>query len=278
MEPEDVWDEDGNLQECKLLGGGFAHLLQVLLGIIALSVLVIKRMYEVPQRPLRVWAFDASKQMVGAGFAHVANLVIALMLYQYEHDREREAAKNVDQCAFYFVNFTMDTTFGVLLNWLILAAFSQAAVKFNWTSQRTPGDYGNPPRVSLWLKQLSAWILVIFVTKMIIAFIILLLEQPLSACAIWLFKPLQPYPRVELAIVMIACPCLMNALQFWVQDNFLKKDMKKGDMIKDTESPEELDDVAQPSTSKAAAKKLNLSPTAKKLNTSPTKKRLNSPV
>ena len=34
---------------------------------------------------------------------------------------------------------------------------------------------------------------------------------------------LQPNPKAELLIVMIACPCLMNMLQYWIQDTFLKK-------------------------------------------------------
>ena len=74
----------------------------------------------------------------------------------------------VVQCAFYFVNFTMDTTLGVVLNWAFLCAFSHLAVshewiaennwsliftcvasqtRFQWTSVMTPGDYGNPIRV-----------------------------------------------------------------------------------------------------------------------------------
>lgn len=46
--------EAGEEEECKLLSGGFAVLLQVLLGFIALSVLILKRYQEVPQRPLLV--------------------------------------------------------------------------------------------------------------------------------------------------------------------------------------------------------------------------------
>jgi hypothetical protein len=89
-------DEDANLEECKLLSGQFAALLQVLLGLIALSVLVFKRLRETPRRPLAVWAFDASKQMIGAGFAHVANLLIAILLYSYE-DSHASSSKTVDQ-------------------------------------------------------------------------------------------------------------------------------------------------------------------------------------
>ena len=41
-------------EECKLLSGSFATFIQVLLGVIALSVLVFKRYHEVPRRPVVV--------------------------------------------------------------------------------------------------------------------------------------------------------------------------------------------------------------------------------
>ncbi|KAG3101876.1 hypothetical protein PI125_g14337 [Phytophthora idaei] len=191
--------EDGNQDECKLLSGDFAVLLQVLLGFIAISVLAIKRLREVPRRPLMVWAFDAAKQMVGATFAHVANLLIAIVLYSYQEELESDE-ESVDQCALYFVNFTLDTTLGIFLNYVLLSAVVLLALRFSWSSLKTPGDYGTPVR-------------------------------PLGAFAVLLFKPLDKHPDVELAIVMIACPCLMNALQFWIQDNFLKKDVRDESFI-----------------------------------------------
>lgn len=218
-------NEDGNLEECKLLSGDFAAALQVLLGFIALSVLVFKRLREVPRRPLMVWAFDASKQMVGASFAHVANLLIAIMLYSYEAQQRRDE-DTVDQCALYFVNFTLDTTLGVFLNYVLLSAVVLLALRFHWTSLQTPGDYGTPIRTKVWLLQLVSWIVVIFLAKFIIAMLILAFEKPLGSLAVMLFKPLEKHPDVELALVMIACPCLMNALQFYIQDNFLKKDVR----------------------------------------------------
>ncbi|KAF1319420.1 Myotubularin-like protein, partial [Globisporangium splendens] len=120
----------------------------------------------------------------------------------------------------------MDTTFGVFLNWAFLEGFSMIARRFQWTSVMVPGDYGNPIRVRIWLAQLISWIVIIFLTKLVIAVFIVALEKPLGQLAMWVFTPLQPYPRLELALVMIACPCLMNALQFWIQDSFLKKDIR----------------------------------------------------
>lgn len=223
-------DSDGNHRECKLLSGTFAMLMQALLGCIAISVLAYKRLHEVPQRPLLVWAFDAAKQMVGATFAHVANLFIAIVLYSHQ-DAIQADGPSVDQCALYFVNFTLDTTFGILLSYLFLSALVLVALRFGWSSLQTPGDYGTPVRVQTWMVQVLSWILVICVCKFVIALVIVAFQEPLGAFAALLFKPLDQSPDVELAIVMIACPCLMNALQFWIQDNFLKKDVRDESFI-----------------------------------------------
>lgn len=34
--------------------------------------------------------------------------------------------------------------------------------------------------------------------------------------------PLDEYPRIELILVMVLVPLIVNVLQFWIQDNFLK--------------------------------------------------------
>ncbi|TDH72607.1 hypothetical protein CCR75_001031 [Bremia lactucae] len=222
--------EDDNAPECKLLSGNFAIALQILLGLIAISVLVFKRVHEVPQRPLMIWAFDAAKQMVGATCAHVANLLIAILLYSFQGQMQSND-EAVDQCALYFVNFTLDTTFGIFLNYVLLSAVIQLAYRFQWSSLQTPGDYGIPIQLRTWVLQVFSWLFVIMVCKFIIALLIVAFQKPLVTFAGFLFQPLYKNPDIELAIVMIACPCLMNALQFWIQDNFLKKDVRDESFI-----------------------------------------------
>jgi hypothetical protein len=64
--------------ECELLGP-FAILVQGALGVLALLSLVYKRWRERPQRPLKVWSFDVSKQVVGSVLVHIANLLMSLL-------------------------------------------------------------------------------------------------------------------------------------------------------------------------------------------------------
>ena len=64
--------------KCELLGP-FAILVQGSLGILALLSLVFKRWRERPQRPVKIWAFDVSKQVVGSVLVHIANLMMSLL-------------------------------------------------------------------------------------------------------------------------------------------------------------------------------------------------------
>lgn len=68
-------DEQG---ECRLLGP-FALLVQLALGGLALMSLVYKRWRERPQRPLKIWFFDASKQVFGSVLVHIANVFMSML-------------------------------------------------------------------------------------------------------------------------------------------------------------------------------------------------------
>ncbi|KAF0699524.1 Aste57867_9920 [Aphanomyces stellatus] len=206
--------------KCTLVSGPFESIVQVFLGMIAMSVLAVKRYAERPRRPMGVWIFDASKQAIGAGVAHIANIVIAILLVGYSENGE------TDECAMYFINFTLDTSFGVVLNWLLLRLLVRVANRFQWTALQVPGEYGDPIKIRVWLAQLLTWLVIIITAKLIIGRGIIEFKDTLVQIASWIFKPLVNYPRVELVIVMVACPCLMNGLQFWIQDSFLKKKQK----------------------------------------------------
>lgn len=64
--------------ECQLLGS-FALLVQAALGALALLALVYKRWRERPQRPVKIWFFDASKQVFGSVLVHIANIFMSML-------------------------------------------------------------------------------------------------------------------------------------------------------------------------------------------------------
>lgn len=98
--------QDAGSGECKLLGP-FSLLVQAALGALALLSLVYKRYKERPQRPLKVWAFDVSKQVFGSAMLHLANLLMS-MFSAGEFDLSHEDRPN--PCSFYLLNLGIDVS------------------------------------------------------------------------------------------------------------------------------------------------------------------------
>lgn len=69
-------DDDNG--ECRLLGS-FALFVQLALGGLALMSLVYKRWRERPQRPVKIWFFDVSKQVFGSVLVHIANVFMSML-------------------------------------------------------------------------------------------------------------------------------------------------------------------------------------------------------
>ena len=93
--------------ECKLLGP-FALIVQAALGALALLSLVYKRWRERPQRPLKIWAFDASKQVVGSALLHVANLLMSMLSSGQLTVKADDYQAN--PCSFYLLNLAIDVS------------------------------------------------------------------------------------------------------------------------------------------------------------------------
>lgn len=96
-------DDNG---ECRLLGP-FSLFIQAALGALALLSLVYKRWRERPQRPVKVWAFDVSKQVFGSAMLHLANLLMSLFSAgQLEIRKEYKP----NPCSFYLLNLGIDVS------------------------------------------------------------------------------------------------------------------------------------------------------------------------
>lgn len=99
-------ENDDDNGECHLLGP-FSLVVQAALGMLALLSLVYKRWRERPQRPVKVWAFDASKQVFGSSMLHLLNLVMSMFSAgQFEITRKYKP----NPCSFYLLNLGIDVS------------------------------------------------------------------------------------------------------------------------------------------------------------------------
>jgi hypothetical protein len=112
--------DDDNQGECRLMGP-FALLVQLALGGLAMLSLVYKRWRERPQRPVKIWFFDVSKQVFGSVLVHIANIFMS-MLTSGRFSIKAETAlptrlmvRSDDEykpnpCSFYLLNLAIDVS------------------------------------------------------------------------------------------------------------------------------------------------------------------------
>lgn len=192
---------------CKILSGGYAYMIQALLAITTVSLLIFKWSREQPRRDFTVFLLDGSKQLVGAGWAHAFNLVVAMLLNKY--------LKAGDECSWYWVNIVVDTTLGTLLCYGLLKLSTRYGGYESGNYMTADGSLD----VKKWIPQVVTWCVIVAVMKVCAALLIVLAQTPLDAVASGMLRALSD--RWKLLVVMVITPGIMNAFQFWVQDSFL---------------------------------------------------------
>lgn len=84
------------------------------------------------------------------------------------------------------------------------------------------GNYGNPPKVWWWLKQSVIYFCGLFGMKTCV--LIIFLTMPwISRVGDWALSWTEGNERVQIVFVMMLFPLIMNALQYYIIDSFIKK-------------------------------------------------------
>lgn len=91
---------------CELMGLN-GILIQLSLAVLSFSVLIIKRYFQNPRRPWKIWGFDTVKQVISQAIAHFINLLISFALTSDD--------PNSDTCLWYFITNIFDNTVGVCI-------------------------------------------------------------------------------------------------------------------------------------------------------------------
>lgn len=198
----------------------FTSFVQIILAVLALASLYVKRLHEVPRRKFMTWWLDISKQGFGAVYSHMANMVVAALVAGYT----RGNYELQDQCAWYGINFLIDTTVGLFFSVLMLDFLTTMAKKNNWETLKNCGVYEGKNGMRSWYHQLITWMIILTITKFILVFILWAFYPILARIGDFMFSPLQDNIKFELLFVMILFPGILNFFYFWVADHYLKAD------------------------------------------------------
>lgn len=218
--------------KCQILGN-FGTVIQAVLGLVSFSVLLLKRYFEDPKRPLLIWLLDTSKQAFSWVLAHCMNMMLAILLSN---------AGESDNWEWYFINISVDVFLGVFLCYLLLKGVENLANRYSFNMLHS-GNYlkVNNNRGYLvketyhqnvkledidlrnWVVQICAWGLIIIIVKLTLFWFQLLTAPILEQISSILVGWLGIYPKIKLILIMVVVPFLLNAFQFWIQDNILKQ-------------------------------------------------------
>ncbi|KAH8914466.1 hypothetical protein BT69DRAFT_1290166 [Atractiella rhizophila] len=186
-------------------------IVQGIMGVLVIGSLIFKRAREKPQRPWRIWSFDVSKQCLGQAFVHLSNLLLSDLLAHVQA---------ASPCSLYVMNILIDTTLGVLIIWTFLRFSNFILTEKMQLTGFVSGQYGTPPRISWWFKQLVVYILAICTLKLIVT-MMLASVPPLIDFGDW-FIDLFPNEQLRLIVVLSLVPLTLNVLQFWFIDTIIK--------------------------------------------------------
>ncbi|KAK6354842.1 hypothetical protein TWF696_003974 [Orbilia brochopaga] len=239
LSPRDSSDHDPDGGQCELLGS-FALLVQAALGALALLSLVYKRWRERPQRPVKIWFFDVSKQVVGSILVHIANLLLA-MLSSGKFDTTPHPSRALlrrwdddyhpNPCSFYLLNLAIDTTVGIAILIYSLRLFTYLCEQLPpdnpFSHGITSGDYGHPPKASNWIKQSVLYFAGLMFMKLVVALLFAIFPVVLGKFGDFLLGWTEGNRKVQIAFVMFIFPLIMNAVQYYIIDIFIKKQDSK---------------------------------------------------
>ena len=158
---------------------------------------------------------------IGSSYGHFSNIFLSVFI--------AGGITDGDECQWYCLTYIADSTFGTVFNITFLKLFEYFMHRClpNNTTMNF-GDYGNPPQLcTIWFPQLVVWMTIVTVAKICTLLIVYQFILPLDVILTFLFKIFVGQPELELIVVMIIIPTMLNTVQFWITDTFLMKQSKE---------------------------------------------------
>lgn len=125
----------------------------------------------------------------------------------------------------------LQTTLGIPILIFLLRIFTGIATRTPLGSPPESiqsGNYGSPPNAWWWLKQSIIYFCGLFGMKFCVLIIFLMFPW-ISRVGDWALRWTEGNEKVQIVFVMMLFPLIMNALQYYIIDSFIKKQASKED-------------------------------------------------
>lgn len=199
---------------CHVVAGPFALGVQAFLAFTVLATLLYKRSQESPRRSWTIWFMDSSKQGFAMALQHLVNLLLAVF---FAHDNMKSG-----ECIWYIANFLITVVCGLFILTAYMRLHRHLVQQYDLRILRS-GEYGNPPQWTTWAAQMLLWSFVCCAEKFITAgCVIFPLRHAIDYVIGFIEQPMVHSPKLELVLVMVVLPALLNAIFAWIIDNLIK--------------------------------------------------------
>jgi len=253
-------------QKCTLLTGPLHYLLQVFLLFVSVAALYLKNVWENKtgrsSRSFFQFFCDSFKQLVGAAWMHVLNLVFAKVFESWM------TFKVADECNWYWIEIMIDTTLGVFIEyWLLQTLISLKSYGgcFDYLAEQViqarslkePEALGNNQQPLLeetsmtqafkhtdvfkYILQVLVWLFIVTCMKLTMILAMIIFAPQLNTVASFVLSPVADmrgdFYDIELLMVMSVTPAVMDAIQLILQDNIFL-DIDTGSILEYKNVPE----------------------------------------
>lgn len=103
------------------------------------------------------------------------------------------------------------------------------------------GYYGSPPNAWWWLKQSVIYFAGLFGMKVCVLIIFIMMPW-ISQVGDWALRWTEGNEKLQVAFVMMIFPLIMNALQYYIIDSFIKQKVTDHEMLPSEDNDDDDDD------------------------------------
>ena len=107
------------------------------------------------------------------------------------------------------------------------------------------GNYGTPPSVWWWLKQVIIYFMGLMGMKFCVL-IIFIVAPWISRVGDWALRWTEGNEALQVVFVMLVFPVIMNATQYYIIDSFIKKQTTEHELIPDDDDDDDRSDDESP--------------------------------
>jgi len=220
------------------LMGPFGLLIQTLIVVLCAIALITVWMHEKPRRPFLTWAFDISKQVVGAGYGKGYNVLQSLYF-------AADPNAGSDECVWYLVGMVADCVIVTFLSWGLTSLLRPI---LQWRYGIDIGVYGStadegasrrprrpPPEclrgsLQMWWAQVAIWLGIITVVRVFMTMFLSIFKDDLYDIFASLFAVFgMQFREAKTVFAVLIVPAFGDIFQMVFQDYFLKRQVNKDD-------------------------------------------------